>query len=292
MTRAVLFACGFAFTTAAFAATAVTTTESPAAPAAAPARAAAPAKAGKKAAVAAPAPKLQAMTAEQIVKRNVAARGGPSAWRAVDTLTLSGKVDAGGNPNVELPFVMKMKRGHKSRLELTFRDQTALQVYDGTQGWKVRPFLNRDEVEPYTPAEAKAATGFEELDGPLIDAAKKGTRVKLLGTERVEAKSAYKLQLTAKNGAQRTIWIDGSSFLELKLEGEPKKIDGRMRSASVYFRDYKTEDGLTTPRVLETVYEGTKVSRKMRITSVVANAPMQDGLFRRPQVAAAGPATR
>jgi hypothetical protein len=316
MLRIVILASGLAFAASALAAPAA---DSPAAPAAgsakkaparrspkaaAPARAAAKAaarkaeqaargKAAKKQAAAAPAPKLPAMTAEQVVKRNAAARGGLEAWRAVTTLSMSGKMDAGGKPNVELPFAMKMKRGHKSRLELAFRDQTAVQVYDGAQGWKVRPFLNRNEVEPYSPAEAKAAAGFEDLDGPLIDHARKGTKVALAGTDRVEGKSAYKLKLTSKDGTQRTIWIDGRSFLELKLEGEPKKIDGRMRTASVYFRDYRTEKGLTTPRVLETVYEGTKVSRKMKIARVIANEPMPDALFQKPQVAMAGaPAAR
>ena len=233
-----------------------------------------------------------ALTAAQIADRNVAARGGLTAWRAVETLTLSGQLDAGGKPNVELPFVMKMKRGHKSRLELSFRDQTALQVYDGTQGWKVRPFLNRDEAEPYTPAEAKAAAAFEELDGPLVDYAKKGTKVELVGTEKVEGDDAYKLRLTSKTGAQRTIWIDAKTFLERKLEGEPKKIDGKLRTASVYFRDFKTENGLTTPRVLETVYEGTKVSRKMTIAKAIANEPMPDALFQKPRAAVAGVSAR
>ena len=228
------------------------------------------------------------LTATQIVERNVAARGGLAAWRAVDTLTISGRMDAGGKPNVELPFVMKMKRAHNSRLELSFREQTAVQVYDGTQGWKVRPFLNRNEVEPYTPEEVKAAATFEELDGPLIDYAKKGTKVELVGTEKVEGDNTYKLQLTSRTGIQRTIWIDAKTFLERKFEGEAKKIDGKMRTASVYFRDFKTENGLTTPRVLETVYEGTKVSRKMTVAKLTINESMADTLFQKPQLAMAG----
>src|SRR2546425_7484553 len=99
------------------------------------------------------------LTGAQIVDRNVAARGGLEAWRAVGTLTMSGQLEAGGKKNTDLPFVMRMKRGHKSRLEIRLQDQTAVQVYDGAQGWKVRPFLGRDEVEAYSPAEAKAASG-------------------------------------------------------------------------------------------------------------------------------------
>ena len=243
---------------------------------------------------AATAPKAEApasLSAAQIVDRNVAARGGLAAWEAVKTLGLSGKMDAGGKPNVELAFAMKLKRGHKSRLEITFREQTAVQVYDGTQGWKVRPFLNRDEVEPYTAAEAKAAAEFEDLDGPLVNYARKGTKIELVGTDTVDGDPAYKLRLTSKGGLQRHVWIDAKTFLERKMEGEPKKMDGKLRAVSVYFRDYKTESGLTTPRLLETKYEGTAVSRKMAITRVVVNEPMQDALFQKPRlaVASAGP---
>jgi len=225
-----------------------------------------------------------APTAAQIVERNVAAHGGLTAWRAVGTLTLSGQLDAGGKPNVELPFVLKMKRGHKSRLEIRFQDKTALQVYDGKQGWKVRPFLNRDEVEPYTPAEAKLASAWEELDGPLIDHAAKGTKVELTGTETIDGSETYRLKLTLKSGEQRDLWVDAKTFLETKIEGEPRKMDGKPRSVAVFYRAYKTENGLTTARQLETVVDGVKQARRMIITTVVANASMDDALFQKPRI--------
>jgi outer membrane lipoprotein-sorting protein len=222
------------------------------------------------------------LSAAQIVDRNVAARGGLDSWRAVKTLAMSGKLDAGGKKNAELPFVMKMKRPHMSRLEIRFEDQTAVQVYDGAQGWKLRPFLGRDEVEPYTPAEARMAAAWEELDGPLVDYARKGTKVELLGTEAVEAHSAYKLKLTLKNGEQRNLWIDAANFLELKIDGEPRKLDGRVHNVAIYYRDYRVENGLTVPHVLETVVEGVKQSYKMNIERVTVNQPLEDSLFAKP----------
>src|SRR6516164_4402592 len=45
---------------------------------------------------------LPALTAEQIVDRNVAARGGLQAWRAVKTMSLAGKLGAGGNQRATL----------------------------------------------------------------------------------------------------------------------------------------------------------------------------------------------
>lgn len=227
------------------------------------------------------------LTVAQIIDRNVAARGGLKAWRAVNTLALSGRLEAGGKKNTELPFTMKMKRPHMSRLEIRFQDQTAVQVYDGMQGWKVRPFLGRDEVEPFTPDEAKAAAGWQELDGPLIDYVNKGTKVELQGKETVEKHSAYKLKLTMKNGEERHLWVDAANFLELKIDGEPRRLDGKLRNVAIYYRDYKAENGLMLPHVLETVVEGGKQPHKMLIEHVTVNQPMETSLFAKPSLALA-----
>ncbi len=290
MSRSFVLACGLSFVTSAVvAATNPPTTTAPAAAGPAAKAFQSPAKAGAKTAkpVTPPAPKLPVMTAAQIVERNVAARGGLTAWRAVNTLAMEGTLDAGGKPAVELPFTMKMKRGHKSRLEIQFHEQTAVQVFDGTQGWKVRPFLNREEVEPYTADQAKAAAHTDELDGPLVDYAKKGTKVELAGTETVEDNATYRLKLTLKSGDQRYVWIDGKTFLESKIDGEPRRMDGKTRRVAVYYRAFKTENGLTMPRTLETVVDGIKQTRMMKITRIAVNEPMADSLFQKPQLAQA-----
>jgi outer membrane lipoprotein-sorting protein len=180
---------------------------------------------------------------------------------------------------------MKMKRPHMSRLELTFEDKTAVQVFDGSQGWKVRPFLGRDEVEPFKPEEAKAASEWQDLDGPLVNYARKGTKVKLQGTESVEGHRAYNLLLTMKNGQEQHVWIDAANFLELKTDGEPRIMDGKPRNVSIFYRDYKKENGLNVPHVFETFVEGSKQSHKMTIEHVAINQPMQAALFEKPQLA-------
>jgi len=49
---------------------------------------------------------------------------------------------------------MELQRPAQDRsLEIEFNNQKAIQVFDGTNGWKLRPFLNRHEVETYTPDE-------------------------------------------------------------------------------------------------------------------------------------------
>jgi hypothetical protein len=263
------------------------------------ARAAPPAKAAP--AAKAPAAKVPhakkippppALPVGQIVDRNIAARGGLAAWRAVNGLTVSGEMDAGGKQDAKLPFVMTMKRPQKSRLEIKFQGQTAVQVWDGTQGWKVRPYLNRNEVEPYTVAEAKSAAAAAELDGPLVDFKKKGTKVALAGTEVVEGRNTYKLKLMLKGGEQIHLWVDAKSFLEAKIDGEPRRMDGRMRKVAVFYRDFRTVGGLQFPHTMETVVESVKGSHKMTIQTLKVNPPLDDGLFAKPQLGSVRQAAR
>jgi outer membrane lipoprotein-sorting protein len=260
------------------------------------------------------------LSAAEIVDKNVAARGGLQAWRAVQSMTMEGKMGVGGNQRatlptpvpgkkggqiitpqrpteeMQLPFVMELARPRKMRLELQFNGQTAVQVYDGTNGWKLRPFLNRRDVEPFTPEEIKKASMQSELDGFLVDYAVKGTRVELDGIEQVEERDAYKLKLTLKNGDVTHVWIDAQTFLEAKVEGQPRRLDGTDHPVEVFYRDYRPVNGLQVPFVLETRVlpvahtalglKDTPVPvERVTILKVTVNPKLDDSSFAKPVVA-------
>ena len=241
------------------------------------------------------------LSAAEIVDRNVSARGGLQAWRSVQSIVMKGKMEAGGNARptlpvpgrktgrqmppprpleqAKLPFVIELKRPRKMRVELQFNGQTAIQVFDGTNGWKLRPFLNRHEVEPYTAEELKATATQADLDGPLVDYAAKGTKVELDGMEKVGDSDAYKLNLTLKNGQTQHVWVDSKTFLEVKIEGTPRRLDGKYHPVATYLRDYKAVNGLMVPHLLETAVDGIKQVEKITIDSVAVNQKLDDALF-------------
>ena len=222
------------------------------------------------------------LTAAQIVEKNVSAKGGLQAWRAVQTMSFTGKMDAGGKNKTQLPFVLEKKRPRKTRVELMFANDTAVQVYDGANGWKLRPFIGRRDVEPFTPQELQSAAFESDLDGPLVDYSAKGNNVELEGVEKVENHDAYKLKLTMKSGQVQHIWVDSETFLEVKVDGTPRRMDGKMRPVSIYLRDYKNVNGLMIPYVSETAVQGYKDTHKMLIESVVVNPKLEDSLFTKP----------
>ena len=274
-------------------------------------------------------PALAGLSVTQIVDKHVAARGGLQAWRAVQTLAVNGKLDAGPPDSVErsaklalqgtgasakraeraaaaesvkaaaaqqvqLPFRLEMKRPRKSRLEIDFAGRTAVQVYDGQNGWKLRPYLNRDDVEPFTAEEAKAEEAKADLEPPLVDYAAKGTRVALEGVEQVDGHNAYKLKLTMKNGDVQHIWIDAQSFLDVKVEGLPRRMDGKLRTVWINQRDFRSLQGLMVPYLYETANEGNPRTHRMVIEAVAVNRTLDDARFAKPQVvvAATSPAAK
>jgi len=247
------------------------------------------------------APPRAKLSAAEIVNKSVAAQGGLQAWRAVQSIVMKGKMDAGGNnrptlpvpgkrasrqmppprpaDQVQLPFVMELKRPRKVRMELQFNGQTAIQVFDGSNGWKLRPFLNRHQVEPFTAEEMKATAVQADLDGPLVDYDAKGTKVELEGIEKVLDSDAYKLKLTLKRGQTQHVWVDTKSFLEVKIEGSPRRLDGKYHAVATYLRDYQPVNGVMLPRLLETAVEGMPQTEKIAIESIAVNPKLDDSLF-------------
>jgi len=264
-------------------------------------------------------PPAAKLSATQVIEKHVAARGGQQAWHGVQSMSWNGKMDVGfadstarsaryvsgaamahtpskreilaleaaKKPDTakqtQLPFLLEMKRPNKSRFELEFAGKTAVQVYDGTNGWMTRPYLNRDDWEPFSPEQAKEQAGQAGLDDPLFDYAAKGTKVELESVEPVETHPAYKLKLTMKNGDVQHIWIDAQSFLDVKVEGTPHRMDGRMHTVWVYQRDFRTVQGVVVPFVLETAVDGYRDTHKMVIDKVAVNPKLADTLFVKPQ---------
>jgi hypothetical protein len=263
------------------------------------------------------------ISAATIANRNAAARGGLAAWGAVQTLVESGKLTAGGDQRTaqpgeipgakrptsvqpipssprlkeeaQLPFVMEMARQRRVRFELEFKGKKAVQVYDGVNGWKLRPYLNRLEVEPYSADELRLASMQSDLDGPLMNYAAKGTLIELVGKEKVEDRDTYKLKLTAKDGHVMHVWIDAETFLEAKVEGQPRRLDGNEHPVEVYYRDYRNVSGMQFPFLLETRVlpvenrSGRSAgpsypAEKIMIEKIVINPKLDESHFSKPQI--------
>jgi len=244
----------------------------------------------------------ESLGVQEIVARNAQARGGLEAWRALATLGEKGRIEHGqkkgpkarhgspaaprGSLDQSLPFTLEIKRPHRMRLELNLGDLTALQVFDGTEGWTVQPSPKGPALRKFSAAEAQAAAEQIDPEGPLIDAERKGTTVSLEGVDEVEGHRAYRLALALKGGAQRHVWIDSQTFLDLKIDGN-RLIEGRLWPAETYFYDWKTVGGLKIAHRVETAVQDVRSSSRILVDKVLVNAPLADERFALPLAAPA-----
>ena len=118
----------------------------------------------------------QAMTADELVAKNVAARGGAESLQAIKSLRLSGKMILGGF-GAEIDAVQVFKRPGSYRFEGTLQGMTMVQSYDGKEAWRIFPFQGRKDPERTSADDAKELAEQADFEGGWVNAAAKGNRL-------------------------------------------------------------------------------------------------------------------
>src|SRR5262249_10917641 len=78
----------------------------------------------------------QAPTLDELVAKNIEAKGGAEALRALQSLKLAGKMIL-NEGQLQLGYSETKKRPEEIRSEATLQGMTAVQAYDGKEGWKI-----------------------------------------------------------------------------------------------------------------------------------------------------------
>jgi len=246
--------------------------------------------AGARAAAAArPGASKEGLTAEEVVAKNIQARGGIEKIRGVKTLRMTGTMLVGED---RLPTTIEWKRPSSTRWEFEADDQTAIQVFDGKNGWTLMPFEGNTDPEPMSSAELEDIALQADLDGPLVDAEAKGNKIELLGKDDAEGRAAWKLKVTRKNGETRFVYIDAETFLQT-LTITNRTVDGRNIEIKSVIDDYRSVDGLQLPHSFDATAPGMPQGQSLRFSKAEVNVPIDDSRFQKPSVKRPGsPAPR
>jgi hypothetical protein len=224
------------------------------------------------------------LTVEQIVAKNTEARGGLEAWRKVQTMVWEGTLEMGEPATPAARFVYEWKRPNKMRTEIAWSEEKTTAVFDGALGWRVSaPHAGAPTVRRYSRRELRMAFDAQGIDGLLIDHQARGIGVALDGTEPIEGRSAFRLNVTLPSGATRRVWVDAQSFLEVKSE-RPSIRRSHAAPVAVYYRSYHRVGGLLMPGTIEAEASGSGARRAMVIEAVTLNPSLSDAHFERPDV--------
>jgi outer membrane lipoprotein-sorting protein len=217
-----------------------------------------------------------AQTVDEVVARNIEARGGAARIKAVTSLRMTGHMTIA--PGLEAPSVLEMKRPGRMRLDLELPEFTATQVYDGEQGWELLPFRGDREPRALRPEDAASAAERADMDGPLVDYRDKGHHLELLGREPVDGRDAFKLRLTLKNGHEQTVYIDAASYLEIRGEST-RNVEGTQIVSEQKIGDYREVGGLLFPHSFENGVKGRPQRQRVTIETIEIDVPIDDARF-------------
>ncbi|HZM70820.1 MAG TPA: hypothetical protein VFB95_10700 [Candidatus Cryosericum sp.] len=241
-------------------------------------------------ALALPVVPVAAQTVDEIIAKNIEARGGLEKMKSVQSIRLTGKMMMG--PGMEAPMTLEIKRPKSLRMEFTFQGMTGVQAYDGKSGWSISPFGGKKDPEPMSPDDTKEAEEEADIDGPLVDYKGKGHTVELVGKEKLEGSDAYKLKVTLKGGTVRYQYIDADSFLEIRTEAK-RTVRGNEMEFESTIGDYKEVGGLLIPHSIQSGAKGRPEKQNIVVEKVELNPKLDDARFKMPEApkaAAAAPA--
>jgi len=222
-----------------------------------------------------------AQTAEELVAKNIQAKGGMERIEAAKTRLTTGKIRGGGRRRSVAAFKQMNMRPNLVRNNLTLQGMTAVQAYDGSTGWQTQPFRGRKDPELMGEDNLRDLLLASDFDGPLVNAEKKGNRIEYLGHDLVDGDDALRLKVTLKNGDIIYYYLDPDTYLEIREEIQ-QFVRGSVRERVVDLGSYKPVDGVM---YAFSISEGPSNNPGVQVTTIEkieVNVPMQDSDFALP----------
>ena len=150
-------------------------------------------------------------TVDDVVAKNLAAKGGIEKLRAITTVKMTGSLKS---PSGVTAITTWAKRPSFMRRDNVNDGQTFVTAFDGKTLWQINPLISP------RPRDIPAAS--ETRQTPTTSTAccsttrQKGRTVELVGTEPVQGINMHRLRVTEKNGQIRDIYINAETMLESK----------------------------------------------------------------------------
>jgi hypothetical protein len=186
-----------------------------------------------------------AITAEEVVAKNVQARGGATALASLRSLRRTGKFVLPGR-NLLISVSDVRERPGRIRQEATYQGLTQIQAFDGARGWQVQPFEGRKDPALMSEDDVKPFRLAADLDGPFVNAKAKGHVLEYLGTEDVDGTLAHKVRVRLKWGGDVTVFFDPDTWMVIR-DVQTSTVRGAEQEVETDYGDYEKVGGVYVP---------------------------------------------
>jgi outer membrane lipoprotein-sorting protein len=220
-------------------------------------------------------PPTPSLSVDEIVARNIAAKGGAEKLRSVTSVRTTGRVKSARGLST---ITVWTRRPNSMRQEVTLDGQTGISGFDGTTLWAVNPVLGPTPRVITGPAADRAREEAEDFDSALLDYREKGYKVELVPW--LTSNSPH-LRVTKKNGKVQDIYLEPETFLEQRISTESTQ-GGQTVTITTELSNYKSIEGMMVPFTLRRSVNG-QMQGEVTYERVQFNLPLDDGLFRMPK---------
>lgn len=220
------------------------------------------------------APGAMAQTADELIARNIAAKGGMDKLKAVNAIRQTSDITIQGTA---ASLTVYSKRPNLSRQEIVLGSETIISAFDGQTPWMVNPMTGSTQATVVTGPQADMIRQDASFDGPMIDYKARGMTAELIGPEDIDGMPVHHLKLTGQDGVVRHVYLDAATSLETKMSTETP-----MGLVEQRLSDYRDVGGLKVPFAI-TVLTGGAVTAEVKVLKLELNPEIDDGLFRIPR---------
>jgi hypothetical protein len=229
----------------------------------------------------------QAQTAQELVAKNQAARGGVEKLAAMRSLVTKGELRFPGDFKLAYTETRSCSgpANCSDRVEASLQGLTLVQAFDGRTGWRINPFEGRKDAAQMGADEARSLADEGIIEGALLTASARGSKVDYLGREDIDGTLTYKLRVSQRDGTVYTYYLDPDVFLEIKVI-ERRTIRGSEQETETDLADYELVNGAYFPFSITSGPRNSPDKQVITIDSGQANVPIDPGLFAMPGTAA------
>jgi hypothetical protein len=218
----------------------------------------------------------QAQTADELISKNIQAKGGIEKIKAIKSLRIHGKLMGGGG--FTAATVQENQRPNLVRETFALQGMTAITAFDGSTGWQVQPFGGHKDPEFLGQDDLQDLLLDADFDGPLVDYKEKGNTVEFMGHDVVDGDDALRLKVTLKNGDIIYYFLDPDTFLEIRKEVQ-EFTRGSVRESVIDVGSYKPVNGVMYPFSVATGSKANPGAQTTSVEKIEVNIPIDPADF-------------
>jgi hypothetical protein len=214
-------------------------------------------------------------TADEIIAKNIGALGGKDKIKSITSIYLENSIEAMGN---ESPSTTTILNGIGAKIRSDINGQIMIQCFTGKGGWMINPFMGGSEATAMQNDQYKNGKRQIYVEESYMDYAAKGNKVELLGKEKLQNDSVFKIKVTTSDSLSLIYYFDATTYYVVQTIYSGEMMGQKMEVVNK-LSDYKMSDyGLVIPNTTTTSF-GDQFSLITKLKKAEFNKPVDPTIF-------------